>query len=311
MKVSGIPALCVLGLVASSQAQGADATLSAFTYLNGTFTLIHVPGAINVPGVPASGDVAVGGINNLGQIVGGFYDATGRPHGFLDTNGVFTTINFPGAYSTFVEGINDSGEMAGYYTTPELGGYLGTAFAYINGTFTTLRGGFATGINNVHQVVGSFGAVGYLYANGAYTQFAFPGADTTVPLGINNGGLIVGQYAGAHGFLRTATTFTTVDVPGTTGTAAYGINDTGQVVGYSSSGGFLDNNGFFTNINFPGPGGTALWGINNSGEIVGDYTVLPEPQPLLMSVSGAIAAGVLRRRHRPGGQVLLLHCRPV
>jgi probable HAF family extracellular repeat protein len=42
----------------------------------------------------ATGDTEARGINNSGQIVGTFFDATGA-HAFLDTAGVFTTIDYP------------------------------------------------------------------------------------------------------------------------------------------------------------------------------------------------------------------------
>jgi probable HAF family extracellular repeat protein len=55
------------------------------------------------------------GINNEGQIVGAFVDSTGE-HGFLDTDGSFTTIDPPGSLLFEVEanGINDVGEIVGF-----------------------------------------------------------------------------------------------------------------------------------------------------------------------------------------------------
>ena len=54
-------------------------------------------------------------INAAGDIVGGCTDSTGT-HGFLLQAGVFTPINFPLATSTIAFGINDTGEIAGFYS---------------------------------------------------------------------------------------------------------------------------------------------------------------------------------------------------
>jgi probable HAF family extracellular repeat protein len=55
------------------------------------------------------------GINNLGQIVGGYMDSGHQLNGFLYSNAVFTTIDVPGALATSVRGINDEGEIVGTY----------------------------------------------------------------------------------------------------------------------------------------------------------------------------------------------------
>jgi uncharacterized membrane protein len=55
------------------------------------------------------------GINNRGQIVGEYIDATGV-HGFLANGGVFSPINVPvaGAFDTATSGINASGQIVGF-----------------------------------------------------------------------------------------------------------------------------------------------------------------------------------------------------
>jgi hypothetical protein len=60
----------------------------------------------------------------------------------------------------------------------------------------------ATGINSSHLIVGDFAGVfngtdthqGYVLDQGVFTEFDFPGADETHPLGINNAGDITGSY---------------------------------------------------------------------------------------------------------------------
>jgi uncharacterized membrane protein len=50
------------------------------------------------------------GINTSGQIVGNFNNAAGA-NGFIDTAGVFTTIDFPGSIGTIAREINDSARI--------------------------------------------------------------------------------------------------------------------------------------------------------------------------------------------------------
>jgi PEP-CTERM motif len=69
-----------------------------------TFTSIDLPGATITFAT---------GINNGGQIVGSYFDAT--YHGFLDSGGRFTSINVPGATDTYLTGINNGGQIVGYY----------------------------------------------------------------------------------------------------------------------------------------------------------------------------------------------------
>ena len=115
-----------------------------------------------------------------------------------------------------------------------------------------------------------------------FSGFAFPGSVTTFPNGINDAGVIVGNYQDPsfhfHGFVKTGSIFTTVDAPGTLDTRLNGINASGQMVGtinntLSTIRGFLDVGGVFTPIVVPtAKFGTAPRGINASGTVVGQYT---------------------------------------
>ena len=58
----------------------------------------------------------------------------------------------PGLSTTYAYGINDSGQIVGYFV--DASGSHG--FVDTGGTFTTLPG-IATGINNSGQIVGTFG----------------------------------------------------------------------------------------------------------------------------------------------------------
>jgi uncharacterized membrane protein len=115
-----------------------------------------------------------------------------------------------------------------------------------------------------------------------FTTVNVPGAVQTFPGGINDAGVMVGQYEDKsgifHGYILNGKKLTTLDDPKGTGTLANGINLEGaiSVVGaYTNStglGGFLYRNGKYADI--PGPSGAvsvSANGINDSGAIVGSY----------------------------------------
>jgi uncharacterized membrane protein len=153
-------------------------------------------------------------------------------------NGSVTNIDVPGARGTFPTGINDYGEVAGYY---EMEGRI-LGFMLKNGTFTTID-------------------IGPVY---------------TIVTGINNRGDVVGYYVSGEAersFIYSRGTFTSLEFPGARDTVANGINDRGDVVGITNQGGFLYSEGTFTLL--PGPQEYILsvepMGINNKGQIVGYY----------------------------------------
>jgi len=218
----------------------------------GTFTTIDAPGATS--------DTEAEGINNAGQIVGGFGDASGN-HGFLrDAGGTFTTIDVPDATYTWAYGINGAGQVVGFFFPP----YPSNGHGFLRdtgGTFTTIDVPGATGdteahgINNTGQIVGTFkdasGTHGFLRdPGGTFTAIDVPGATNTWAYGINDAGQIVGTFTdagGTHGFLRDAHTgtFTTIDVPGAYYiNQAYGINGAGKIVGVFVDPNNLQNHGF-------------------------------------------------------------------
>ena len=78
---------------------------------------------------------------------------------------------------------------------------------------------------------------GFLKQGETYTAIDVPGATDTFPLGINNSGTVVGQFANLsgmpEGFFRTSDgVFTVVDFPGALGTEIGNINDRGDICGY-------------------------------------------------------------------------------
>ncbi len=118
-----------------------------------------------------------------------------------------------------------------------------------------------------------------------FKTFNVPNAVYTDVLGINNQGVIVGQYMDDsnyvfHGFIASGSHITTVDVNGSVGTGIQSINDRGTAVGWSwnsdgSVHGFTRSSaGTIMAIDDPNAAsdlGTAAYGINNSGVVAGYY----------------------------------------
>jgi hypothetical protein len=163
----------------------------------GTITFFTVPGASDIGTFP-------NGVNDAGLIVGSFTPASGPTdvdEGFLDTAGVFTTIDVAGSVSTGPEAINASGEITGTWTDSD-------------------------GANH-----------GFIDMAGTITTFDVPGAVITEPLAINDDGVITGFYSltnpaeEQHGFIYNGRTISTFDVPGAFATVPVGINDSGEITG--------------------------------------------------------------------------------
>jgi probable HAF family extracellular repeat protein len=79
---------------------------SAFVDKNGAITSFQAPGSVSTQAL---------GINDLGEIVGDYLDASGFMHGFLDSGGTFITLDPNGSTGTTINGINDQGIFVGFY----------------------------------------------------------------------------------------------------------------------------------------------------------------------------------------------------
>jgi len=254
-----------------------DQPIGALTYSN-----ISIPGANFLAFATA--------INNRGVVVGqyqlGGVGSSGPEHAFIYDHGIVTTIDPPDSRGAGAQGINDSGEVVGFYTNSnsDLQG-----FTYDHGVFSIINVPAAhLAINNHGEVTGNYfdsdgiGEHGFIYERGVVTPLDVPGATQTVPVAINNSGEIAGKYVSGgsqHGFVYDDGAFTTIDVPSALSTRAVAINDRGDIVGgYQISAGlstqdlsFLYHDGTFTTIEVPGSLSTTASDINDRGEIVGGY----------------------------------------
>jgi probable HAF family extracellular repeat protein len=161
---------------------------------------------ITPPGSAGTGDAAVG-INDAGVIVGGYTTTPGGPsHGFIDNGGTFMTFDVPGATSTRLTGINNLGQLAGFYQSGGVTNGFETDTA--GNVILTIPGvgGDKIAINDFGQIVGTMGNTGFVDTAGTILLISVDGAGLTEVTGINDVGQIVGFYTtpNAHSFIATA-----------------------------------------------------------------------------------------------------------
>ena len=147
---------------------------------------------------------------------------------------IWTTIDFPGASSTYPMGINNAGQIVGYYVNPD-NFYHG--FLFEQGTYKTIdapgaQHSYVFGINKRGEMVGSCacngGTQGFVTNGQDFTFLAFPGSFVTEGYGINDLGQIVGSYEGndelRRAFTKNGQVFTTIVPPNSFNSSATGIN---------------------------------------------------------------------------------------
>jgi hypothetical protein len=144
------------------------------------------------------------GINDDGVAVGNAFTSSGSSVAWIWDPATlsYSFFTVPGAaeYSTSPSGLNDKGQVAGY-------------FADASGAYH-----------------------GFLKEYGTYTTIDVPGAPFTFLDGLNSSGIIQGQIydaaGAAEGFVATSGgVFTIVNYPGAANTALVGINDRGDLSG--------------------------------------------------------------------------------
>jgi hypothetical protein len=207
----------------------------------------------------------------------GFYtdNVTGFTHGFLDSNGVQSTIDDPEGFPPIVAApvqnllsINNLDKAAGFWKdnaghehgfVVELDTQSPSASTFIEIPPTTFPGAVATqasDITNNNLVCGfwtdatgnNHGFIGFLGQKFSSFDVSINGgaASSTSPFGCSDNGEIVGSFinkAGkVHGFIFLAGTFFRFDAPGSSQTPAFGVM------------------------------GTVINGVNDRGDIVGFFS---------------------------------------
>jgi probable HAF family extracellular repeat protein len=262
---------------------------SAFAFAV-TYTTVNFP--------DAEATLCLCDINNLGIMVGIYVDKTEeQQHGFLDENGAFSTLDYPGGIDTNALGINDLGQIVGLYQSN--GRYNG--FYYDGGTFTTINPPNSTSsdlekINNLGQMIGyyvdqNFVQHAFVYdaTTQTFTTLDPPSAIFSGANGINNLGWVLGTYSTSGSsheltFVYRGGHFKTIPHL-SAGTIILGdINDNGVIVGglYPPNSievnAFLYRGGELTVFLYPGSLSTGASGVNNAGVVVGGYSAF-DSQP--------------------------------
>jgi len=198
----------------------------------------------------------------------------------------FITVDFPGAVSTYVTGINNKGQIVGAYDD----GVATHGFVWSKGRFWVLDYPkasltFPESVNDAGQIVGVFDNGEAFEFDGRFLNLGscVKGFVWRNPArGINNMGEIVGSCS--YGYPKTYTFGYTL-IGGVYHLFSYedfytelwGVNDAGDAVGWYAdragfSHGLLMSQGTFQVINFPGANATQCSGINGHSQVVGSYS---------------------------------------
>ncbi len=314
-----------LGVVALEAGASTGATVG-FRWSGGVFEPLPtiVPAGSNARATVRS-------INDANQVVGNSYG----PGGLFDQRGVRWeadgTLVDLGRYNnsnTFFQDINEAGVIVGnsnraFYYAPGTG-Y--TELGALNGSQTAS----AQAINELGWIVGSSqSGTGQTRAtlwkpDGTLTDLGIleiPGQanNTSVALGVNDSGTVVGYFGNAlafsHAFYWTETTgMVDLGAPGGRSSFANDVNNAGYIVGYASFASapqqraylWYDGEAYDLNSFLPPGSGWILneaYGINEQGDIVGRgefagqtqaFLLRVVPEPASLALLGLV--GLMRRR---------------
>jgi hypothetical protein len=178
----------------------------------------------------------------------------------------FVTFTGPNGVDVYPQGMNNSGQVVGYYLDS-----AGASHGFLRG------------------------------AEGTMITLDVPGAATTTVASISSTGWIAGSYAITccqpnHGFRLSpdGKTFVSMSVDGGL-TLARGVNSNGETMGQGGTGGFVTSDGV-TFTAFQALDGTYPLGINERGDVVGFTYIANQTEPWLR-----IADGTLSVVHLGGG----------
>jgi hypothetical protein len=217
----------------------------------------------------------------------------------------YSSIDYPSAKLTNALGINNIGDIVGYYY------FLSSAkhgFLLSNNNYTSIEypGAAQTeawGINDIGKIVGFYidsqnnfngFTVSPPYGSQDYMEFSLGDNTFTVGLGINDNGQIAGYYhnsTGYHGFLyNNSTGYTTIDDGGNGTTLVRNLDGNAYIVGLIQGGnGFLYNpiSQQFVSLS------VTMDGVNDSFGMVGENTLYDYPTntQITLDYPGSLSTG--------------------
>jgi hypothetical protein len=112
------------------------------------FTRVEIPGRGIGPSLTAAA------INDHGDVAGFYSKTSTQVVAFLKLrSGRFTSLAFPGAATTQAFGVNDSGQVAGSYTTGTGNAAVTHGFTWRSGRYATvdIKGGSSTTVNGIND----------------------------------------------------------------------------------------------------------------------------------------------------------------
>lgn len=233
---------------------------------------------------------ALGGINPAGDIVGVFTDGVGKSHGFVLSNGQYTTIDVPGSLvgvpgvlPTTARGIAPTGEIVGSFTVP-YNPPVSTTAAVDSAEYCPATGSAAC-------------IKGFLYRHGKFSAVMFPGHPGAIPGAVTPDGSIYGclhdydtmssMFSAA--WIRSGDSFNYTSIAAGGGalsnpTQSYpnsmhgGATPDGSVVtGFyvdmttNHQHGYVLQNGVLQTYDVPNSSKTVIWDVNPGLEMVGTY----------------------------------------
>jgi hypothetical protein len=192
-----------------------------------------------------------------------------------------------GAFRVWLNAINDNGVTIGFYE--DASKYVGfmvrqSTLAYIVDPKASPAFGQdtrPTGINKWNSMVGQYVPASGMwtgfkrFSNGSFIDLAYPGSNGTYPNGINDSGLVVGQFYDtnyiSHGFIYHNGNWASVDFPLGSGTSLIGVANSGTMLGASFGwGSFLYVNGAFETLpSVPNSTATTFDGLSPDGFFTG------------------------------------------
>ena len=196
--------------------------------------------------------------------------------------GTYTQVDFPGALDTACIGINEAGDITGFYID-SMDIYHG--FLLRGGTYSTIDypGALSTSLyrtNDVGQIVGVGDYTGFMYDENSmtFTEVNYPGSDTTYPTSINNAKTIAGYFTSngvfSRGFELVGSTYRSLP-PQNANVYVWGITGMGELVGYGQLHGLFDfsfDHGRYQTITIPNANLVQIYGVNKAGTaLVGQY----------------------------------------
>jgi probable HAF family extracellular repeat protein len=195
---------------------------------------------VQVPGATAT---KLYGVSNNNVGVGFYLDSSNAQHGYEVANGKFTTIDNPGG-TTYLWGVNSSGTVVGYYVDSQ---------------------------SNYNA---------FSWSNGVFTPIVPPGGSQSLAYGINDNGVITGEYLDPstgldEGFIFDGATYTTVLSPiSGEPLLAFDTNVNGMTTVFYQAANGIDlvaaiyNGSTFTTANVPGATTSYIHEIDAAGDVV-------------------------------------------